>query len=77
MTEGGLAALTAEWGLDDVFLQTAGPAEVEARLRLALGRAASEPDETKKAWLRPPGSCPTSSSASSSAGSEEKKAVCA
>jgi DNA-binding response OmpR family regulator len=38
LTEGGLAALTAEWGVDDVLLDTAGPAEVEARLRLALGR---------------------------------------
>jgi DNA-binding response OmpR family regulator len=46
VTEGGLAALTPEWGLDDVLLQTAGPAEVEARLRLVLGRAtAAEPDE--------------------------------
>ncbi|WP_033423907.1 winged helix-turn-helix transcriptional regulator [Actinomadura flavalba] len=41
VTEGGLAALSPEWGLDDVLLQTAGPAEVEARLRLAVGRAAS------------------------------------
>src|SRR3990170_5586510 len=39
-TEGGLAAVTAEWGVDDVLLDTAGPAEGEARLRLALGRAA-------------------------------------
>ncbi|RKS71097.1 DNA-binding response OmpR family regulator [Actinomadura pelletieri DSM 43383] len=47
VTEGGLAALTPEWGLDDVLLQTAGPAEVEARLRLAAGRAASDDaDET-------------------------------
>jgi DNA-binding response OmpR family regulator len=38
VTEGGLAAVTAEWGVDDVLLDTAGPAEVEARLRLALGR---------------------------------------
>jgi DNA-binding response OmpR family regulator len=38
LTEGGLAALTAEWGVDDVLLDAAGPAEVEARLRLALGR---------------------------------------
>jgi DNA-binding response OmpR family regulator len=38
VTEGGLAALSPEWGLDDVLLQTAGPAEVEARLRLAVGR---------------------------------------
>src|SRR6476469_7448034 len=38
LTEGGLAGLSAEWGLDDVLLDTAGPAEVEARLRLATGR---------------------------------------
>src|SRR5438034_8334724 len=34
-TEGGLTAVTTEWGIDDVVLDTAGPAEVEARLRLA------------------------------------------
>lgn len=38
VTEGGLAAVTADWGIDDVLLDTAGPAEVEARLRLAMGR---------------------------------------
>ncbi len=38
VTEGGLAAVTADWGVDDVLLDTAGPAEVEARLRLAVGR---------------------------------------
>jgi len=37
-TEGGLTALTADWGVDEVLLDTAGPAEVEARLRLAIGR---------------------------------------
>ena len=41
VTEGGLAAVTADWGVDDVILDTAGPAEVEARLRLAIGRLAS------------------------------------
>lgn len=44
VTEGGLAALSPEWGLDDLLLQTAGPAEVEARLRLAVGRAAAAAD---------------------------------
>jgi len=39
LTEGGLAGLTPEWGVDDVLLDTAGPAEVEARLRLAIARA--------------------------------------
>ncbi len=56
VTEGGLAALTAEWGADDVLLNTAGPAEVEARLRLAAGRRAgrlvdAEPDEIRSGDL--------------------------
>jgi len=38
VTEGGLAAITFEWGIDDVLLDSAGPAEVEARLRLSIGR---------------------------------------
>ena len=47
VTEGGLAAVSADWGVDDVVLATAGPAEVDARLRLALGRTAAEtPDRT-------------------------------
>lgn len=37
-TEGGLVAVTSEWGVDDILLVSAGPAEVEARLQLALGR---------------------------------------
>ncbi len=44
-TEGGLAAVSAEWGVDDVLLDTAGPAEVEARLRLSLGRLAATTEE--------------------------------
>ena len=38
LTEGGLAGLTNEWGVDDVILDSAGPAEVDARLRLAMTR---------------------------------------
>jgi DNA-binding response OmpR family regulator len=45
LTEGGLAGVTAEWGVDDVLLETAGPAEVEARLRLAIGSLALSGDE--------------------------------
>ena len=37
-TEGGLSAITAEWGADDVILDSAGPAEVEARIRIAIGK---------------------------------------
>jgi DNA-binding response OmpR family regulator len=38
VTEAGLAALQADWGVDDFLLAGAGPAEVEARLRLATGK---------------------------------------
>jgi DNA-binding response OmpR family regulator len=38
LTEGGLVAVSADWAVDDVVLDTAGPAELEARLRLALER---------------------------------------
>jgi DNA-binding response OmpR family regulator len=38
LTEPGLVAVHADWGVDDVVLASAGPAEVEARLRLAVGR---------------------------------------
>jgi DNA-binding response OmpR family regulator len=41
ISEGAWAAITAEWGVDDVLLHTAGPGEVEARIRLAVGRVAS------------------------------------
>jgi DNA-binding response OmpR family regulator len=40
VTEGGWAAVTADWGADDVILYTAGPGEVDARLRIAIGRTA-------------------------------------
>ncbi len=38
VTEGGLTAVAADWGVDEVLLADSGPAEVEARLRLAIGR---------------------------------------
>jgi len=38
VTEGGMSALSGEWGIDDVLLATAGPAEIDARVRLALAR---------------------------------------
>ncbi|MGN6244205.1 MAG: winged helix-turn-helix transcriptional regulator [Motilibacteraceae bacterium] len=40
VTEGGMTVVNAEWGVDDVLLDTAGPAEVEARIRLSTGRLA-------------------------------------
>jgi DNA-binding response OmpR family regulator len=44
VTEGGLSVVAADWGVDDVVLHTAGPAEVETRLRLAVGRLAAQRD---------------------------------
>jgi DNA-binding response OmpR family regulator len=41
VTEGGLSVVAVDWGIDDVLLAVAGPAEVEARLRLATGRLAA------------------------------------
>lgn len=51
-TEGGLAAVTADWGIDDVVLESAGPAEVEARLRLAAGRVGSDGDPAASSQIR-------------------------
>ena len=45
LTEGGLAVAAADWGMDDVLLTTAGPAELDARLRLAMGRIAAASDD--------------------------------
>ncbi len=42
ISEGAWAAITPAWGVDDVILHTAGPGEVEARIRLAVGRAPAE-----------------------------------
>jgi DNA-binding response OmpR family regulator len=45
LTEGGLIAVSGEWAVDDVVLDTAGPAELDARLRLAVERRAAQDDE--------------------------------
>jgi len=42
VTEGGLAVVSVDWGMDDVVLSTAGPAELDARLRLAIGRLTAQ-----------------------------------
>ncbi|GAA3530425.1 winged helix-turn-helix transcriptional regulator [Nocardioides daeguensis] len=49
VTEGGLAVVNHDWGMDDVVLHTCGPAELEARIRMAIGRLnaardAADPD---------------------------------
>ncbi len=45
VTEGGLSAVNGDWRIDDVMLPTAGPAEIDARIRIAVARgsAADEP----------------------------------
>ena len=44
LTEGGLAVVNHDWGMDDVVVETVGPAELEARLRVAAGRLRAERD---------------------------------
>lgn len=38
LREGGLAAVSGDWGVQDVILENAGPGEIDARIRLALSR---------------------------------------
>jgi DNA-binding response OmpR family regulator len=47
LTEGGLTAVSADWGVDDVVLESAGPAELDARIRLVIGRLAEEKSGSK------------------------------
>ena len=44
VTEGGLAVVAHDWGMDDVVLHTCGPAELDARIRVAIGRLAADKD---------------------------------
>jgi DNA-binding response OmpR family regulator len=39
-TEGGLSAINADWQIADVILDTAGPAEIDARIRIVIGKDA-------------------------------------
>jgi len=38
LTEAGLPAINAEWGAADIILENAGPGEIDARIRMCLGR---------------------------------------
>jgi DNA-binding response OmpR family regulator len=49
LTDGGLSVAAVDWGFDDLVLEAAGPAELEARIRLAVARrhaadAADDPE---------------------------------
>ena len=45
LTEGGFTVVNGEWGVSDVIVNTASPAEVEGRLRLVTERVAGPEDE--------------------------------
>ncbi|WP_156253105.1 winged helix-turn-helix transcriptional regulator [Pseudactinotalea terrae] len=45
LTEGGLPVVRMDWGIDDVVLADAGPAEVDARIRLVLDRGRLAPED--------------------------------
>jgi len=45
VTEGGLIAVSGDWGLDDIMLPTTGPAEVDARFRLSAARHSGPGEE--------------------------------
>lgn len=45
VSEGGLVAVSSDWGLDEILLPTTGPAEIDARLRLVIGRRGGLADQ--------------------------------
>ena len=47
LSEGGLAAISSEWGADDFLLDSAGPAEIDARIRLALTKTTKSTASTQ------------------------------
>jgi DNA-binding response OmpR family regulator len=46
LAEGGLAAMSLEWGADDIILDSAGPAEIETRIKLAIGKTKEKASES-------------------------------
>ena len=47
VTEGGMAAISHEWGATDIILDSAGPAEIDARIRLSLERGSKDTDSNE------------------------------
>jgi DNA-binding response OmpR family regulator len=45
VTEGGLVAVSSEWPIADFVLDTAGPAELDARLRIAVERSVARGED--------------------------------
>ena len=52
LTEGGLSVTAVDWGFDDLLLSTAGPAEAEARIRLAIARLTAPDDDPEAHVIR-------------------------
>ncbi|MCF2586918.1 winged helix-turn-helix transcriptional regulator [Brevibacterium sp. UCMA 11752] len=50
LSEGGLATASAKWNVSDIVLTTAGPAEVEARLRLARDHHRAQASHGATSW---------------------------
>jgi DNA-binding response OmpR family regulator len=42
VNEAGLAGVNAQWGADDFILDSAGPAEIDARIRLAIAKITAD-----------------------------------
>lgn len=47
VADGGLAAVNHQWHIDDLLVATAGPAEVDARIRIAIARREGDGASTK------------------------------
>lgn len=63
LSEGGLATASAKWNVSDIVLPTAGPAEVEARLRLARDHHRMQVSSGATSWGLGSGASATSSTA--------------
>jgi len=46
VTEAGLPAVSADWGASDIILDSAGPGEIDARIRVAIGRGKASTKDT-------------------------------
>src|SRR5690606_33584748 len=49
--EGGLSVIGLDWGMDDLVLDSCGPAELEARIRIAIARL-NEADDPSDHLIR-------------------------
>ena len=45
VNEGGLVAVNTDWGIDEILLPGTGPAEIDARLRLLVGRRGGQANQ--------------------------------